>query len=123
LLSNIAQSQAFSVPIQSERTKARVLDLERQRKNGLSTGEEPGPSFIGCHGGITSGRPSPSGPGNIGSGQACSIPGTGVQNSVGHAPLILRLVYLSEDCSLHQVIAAIGSVGVGVWETRLRSRP
>jgi hypothetical protein len=57
-----------------------LLDPERAKENDPSTGGEPGPSFIGCHGGITPGLPSPSNSGNIGSKHTVLIYQSGCPN-------------------------------------------
>jgi hypothetical protein len=57
-----------------------LLEPERPKENGPQHGGELGPSFIGCYGGITSGRSSPSDPDNIGSRPTVLISHRGCPN-------------------------------------------
>jgi hypothetical protein len=83
--------------------------VRSSKENGLSTGEGLRPSFIGCHGGIASGRSEPIDPSNIGSGRTRPIFPEAVRLEPYRAPtssptrsFISEPIYLSEDCALHQ---------------------
>jgi hypothetical protein len=83
--------------------------VRSSKENGLSTGEGLRPSFIGCHGGIASGRSEPIDPSNIGSGRTMPIFPEAVRLEPYRAPtssptrsFISEPIYLSEDCALHQ---------------------